>query len=514
MRGFAAFIALALMSIACVSSAQDAAGEWTGVLTAPRGVLHLALHLKRAADGSWTGSLDSLDQGAIGLALGDVHNDVGGLTFNVPIVSGRYEGKWDAPSHSFVGNWSQGSASLALTWRAGRAVIANCHAPDAVASGPVPLPPTSNLLFWTSAQQWVGYPNMEKIFQTHVATRGDHVSPLAKAAKPLDFTFDCDGAVLSVDDYVRDNRVAGLLVIKDGQIVLERYGPGIAPNDRWPSFSVAKSVTSTLIGAAIKDGFIKSLDDPIVTYLPELKGSAYDGVTVRQLLTMTTGVKWNEDYSDPKSDVAAFDDMPVPASGENPILAYMAKLPRAATPGTVFHYDTGEADLTGILLARATKKTLAEYLSEKIWAPDGMQRDAVWVLQPGTNLEVGGCCLSMTLRDEGRFALFLMNGGVIDGRPVLPDSWIADATTNQVPRTAPGRGYGYMWWPQPGGAFAALGIFGQSIYIDPKNRLAIVIQSAWPAAEGRENGGVQALMLAALGRAIAGASPAPTQPRP
>src|SRR5262249_21731411 len=148
--------------------------------------------------------------------------------------------------------------------------------------------------------------------------------------------------------------------------------------DRWTSFSVAKSVTSTLVGAAIADGKIQSLNAPVTDYIHELKGSAYEGVTVRQLLMMSSGVKWSEDYTDPKSDVARAGGGPS-EPGVNPIVSYMRRLPRANPPGSKFHYDTGETDLVGVLVTNAVGKGLAEYASEKIWKPYGMERDAVWM---------------------------------------------------------------------------------------------------------------------------------------
>jgi CubicO group peptidase (beta-lactamase class C family) len=270
-------------------------------------------------------------------------------------------------------------------------------------------------------------------------------------------------------------RASGILVLKDGKIILERYGLGRGPDDRWTSFSVAKSVTSTLIGAAIRDGKIHSLDDPVTRYISELKGSAYEGVTVRELLTMTSGVKWNEDYTDPNSDVAKV-GLSILEPGVNPVVSYMRKLPREAKPGSKFVYKTGETDLAGILLSNAVGKPLAEYLSEKIWKPYGMEQDAIWV-QDVAGHERGGCCISMTLRDYGRFGEFMLDGGTAGGKVVLPAGWIKDATAAHV-RDPP---YGYFWWVIPGG-FEGEGIFGQTVSVLPKDRLVVVINSAWPGA--------------------------------
>jgi CubicO group peptidase (beta-lactamase class C family) len=339
------------------------------------------------------------------------------------------------------------------------------------------LPPQTGFLFWTPAQQRIGYRNIEKIFPTRTVKRGAKVFALPSDSETLTVSYQYQGSQWNTEKFMQANHVAGLLVIQHGKIKLERYGLGQTAHDRWTSFSVGKSVTSTLIGAAIKDGAIKSLESPIVDYIPALKGSAYDGVTVRQLLTMTSGVKWNEDYADPKSDVNQFALGEPGPDGENPIVAYMKKLPREAPPGTKWVYKTGESDLMGVLLARATHKHPAEYLSEKIWSKYGMERDAVWMLDRSGE-ELGGCCISMTLKDYGRFGLFFMQGGKIDGASILPDGWIAEATRAQVPH------YGFQWWvKQDDGSYDAQGIFGQTIHIDPKQDLVIVTSSAWPTAD-------------------------------
>jgi CubicO group peptidase (beta-lactamase class C family) len=296
--------------------------------------------------------------------------------------------------------------------------------------------------------------------------------------------------------------VSGLIIIQHGHILLERYGLGRTEKDRWTSFSVAKSATSSLIGAAIKDEYIKGVDSKVTDYLPELKGTAYDGVTVGDLITMRSGVKWNEDYSDPKSDVAQFSLGKKRADGIDPIEAYMAKLPRAHKPGTVFHYDTGETDLAGILVARTTKKHLADYLSQKIWTRIGAEQDAVWIRDQGDE-ELGGCCLSMTLRDYARFGLFFMHGGVANGEQILPKGWVKAATTSHVKTGEGDIGYGYFWWIHPNGTYEAEGIFGQSIFLDPKKDIVIVTNSAWPTADDDKYWAAQDAYFAAVEKVLA-----------
>ena len=373
------------------------------------------------------------------------------------------------------------------------------------AQAQVPIDPASHagvadILSWRDEKQATGFRTLETIFRTHTIKRGRTVHPLPVAPRQIDPTFTYDGKAWTVDAYMAAYRVSGVLVLKDGKVLLEKYALGRKPTERWTSFSVAKSVTSTLVGAAIQDGHIKSINDPVTRYIPELKGSAYEGVTVRQMLMMSSGVRWNEDYVDPKSDVALAGGS-VTEPGVNPMVSYLRKLPRANPPGAVFNYNTGETDLVGVLVSKATGKTLARYASEKLWKPYGMEQDAAWVTDPGDQ-ERGGCCLSMTLRDYGRVGQFILDGGKAGGKQVLPPWWIAQATTKQIDNGD--AGYGYFWWMRPSGAYEAIGIFGQSIATFRDERLIVVVNSAWPAATGRELSMARAAFIEAARAAAKG----------
>ncbi|HEY1879579.1 MAG TPA: serine hydrolase domain-containing protein [Caulobacteraceae bacterium] len=384
-----------------------------------------------------------------------------------------------------------------MKWILAGALVAGALTGAAFAEPAATLPAPDRVLFWTPAEQVVGYRNMEKIFPTRPARRGPAEARLPHDPGPFDVSYSFDGSTMNAARFMERNRVSGLIVVQHGRILLERYGLGRKDTDRWTSFSVAKSITSTLIGAAIRDGYIAGLDAPVTRYMPELAGSAYDGATVGDLITMRSGVKWNEDYADPKSDVARFASSSASHDGVDPIEAYMAKLPRAHQPGTVFHYDTGETDLAGLLVARATKKHLADYLSEKIWSKIGAEQDAVWVLD-GAGMEHGGCCISMTLRDYARFGLFFMRGG----QGVLPEGWVKDASTAHVATGYPGVGYGYFWWIGQDGSYAAEGVFGQEIYLDPRHDLVVVANSAWAHADDGADWGSMAAFMAAVSRTV------------
>jgi CubicO group peptidase (beta-lactamase class C family) len=358
--------------------------------------------------------------------------------------------------------------------------LAACNSAPPTASDA--LPKDQNVLFWKQDQRDAAFRQMEKLVKTNAIPAGDAVYPLA-AGTPL--------MVPGVDiaAYMASQRSAGLVIVHDGKVRFEKYALGQDASGRWTSFSVAKSMTSTLVGAAIKDGYIKSLDDKVTQYIPGLKGSVYDDVTVLQLLTMTSGVQWNEDYTDPKSDVALFNLHKAPA-GEDVTVSFMKGLPREAPAGSKWVYKTGETNLIGVLVSSATGKTVSAYLAEKIWGPFGMEQDAVWMLGP-TGHEISGCCISASLRDYARFGQFIMGGGIADGKAVLPDGWIAAATTKQADIGTPGRGYGYQWWTNDDGSFAAQGIFGQGIFIDPKRKLVIATNGNWPTATDPDGVGAE-----------------------
>lgn len=364
-----------------------------------------------------------------------------------------------------------------------------------IAKPPVALTPQNSarlsqvgaeILFWSQAQRDANFPHMEEHFPGTMAKASPRPYPL-RPGKPL--------KLAGVDAFMTANNTAGLIVVQDGRVRLERYARGYSRAGRYTSFSVAKSLTSTLVGAAIRDGFIKSVDDPVTRYIPDLAGSAYDGVTVRQVLTMTSGVKWNEDYTDPNSDVARMYAKPLPP-GVDPTVAYLRTLTREAAPGTKWVYKTGETNLIGVLVQNATHKSLTDYAEEKIWRPFGMERDLFWMID-GSGRNIGGCCLSASMRDYARIGLFALSGG----KGGVPDGWFADATKASSP-VGDGRGYGYQWWINADGTFQAQGIFGQLIHADPKRRLVIAISSAWPKATGRELSAARAEFLGRIKAAL------------
>jgi CubicO group peptidase (beta-lactamase class C family) len=357
-----------------------------------------------------------------------------------------------------------------------------------------------SLLALTADQQISIYKNIEGSFAVRTAKRGStvHALPMAERQIAPRVTWG-DKTYADIDVFMQDARMSGILILKNGQIVFERYALGRKPEDRWTSFSVGKSVTSILLGAALQDGYIKSLDESVTKYIPQLKGSCYDGVNIRQLITMTSGAKWNEDYTDMNSDVARASAWPG-EPGMNPLVSYMRRLPCEAEAGTKFVYKTGETDMAGILVANATGKSLAQYMSEKLWKPYGMERDAIWMVDRGS-MERGGCCISMTLRDYGRVGLFMLEGGKAGSKQVVPSWYVKEATSNQLKPPAQGD-YGYFWWGRGGDGYSAQGIYGQQIRIVPKDNLIVVINAAYPKATDRTLSAAQNAVLSAAREAL------------
>ncbi len=350
------------------------------------------------------------------------------------------------------------------------------------------------ILFWTPEQQVAGYRNMDRIVPVRWIKASKSPLQLREAPINLDAVeLATAGAKMTVADYFIQQSVAGLLVIKNGAIVYERYGLGNDLNSRWISYSVAKSVTSMLLGAAILDGYIGSVDEKVTDYLPRLKGSGYDQARIKDILHMASGVEWDETYADPEADINQVSWQTLE------LYKYLAAKPAVGIAGEIFNYNTAETNLVGTLLRSAIGNNLSTYLEEKIWQPFGMESDASWDLTEEGGGEFGGCCINATLRDYGRLGLFALNNGRLpDGKAVLPRNWMQDSTT---PSKGSSR-YGYLWWIGQNGAFEASGIFGQGILINPVENLVIALHSARPDASKDEDWALQSALYKAIAEAL------------
>ena len=332
----------------------------------------------------------------------------------------------------------------------------------------------NGILFWGPDQQVYGFPRLAELYPTRSIQGQEVPLQLPIRLSNLDaFSYSYAEQTHTVESHMQSERTAGLLVIQNGEIKVERYGLEHHANAPWVSFSVTKSVVSMLFGAAVKDGYIASIDDPVSDYLPVFEGSPYADVSIKHILQMASGVAWNEDYADPASNI-------VNLPGEEMAgFKYMRNLPRVAKPGTVFNYNTGETNIAGAILRKAVGKNLSDYASEKVFLPGGISNTANWLLGAPNGKEFAGCCISANLRDYGRIGLFaLQNSQASSPSSPLAPNWMQQSTT-----PSPGYdGYGYFWWLTDSGVYSAQGVFGQFIFVDANRDLVIVLQSAWPEA--------------------------------
>jgi CubicO group peptidase (beta-lactamase class C family) len=357
------------------------------------------------------------------------------------------------------------------------------------------LPKAEDFLLWPPNVQAYGYRIVDKLFNSRTIRKGSATRPLAYGNR-VQLNYRCESGTFSPEEFMDRNSLSGLLVLKNGKVVLEQYGLGLLPGDRWSTMSTVKSITATLVGVAVHDGAIGSLEDPVTKYVPSLVGSLYEAVTVKHLLTMSSGMKWNEDYADKQSDVNRYSKSL--ADGEpGGVFEILKALPRAHAAGTHWHYNTGDTFLLGAVLRAAVDMPLADYLSQRIWRPCGMEFDAFYTLESPGGLEIGGSRAGIALRDFGRFANFVLDDGVVDGKRLLPEGW--NETANQLShtfsdldraalpdiRSAGMNGYGYSWWIGEDGALMAQGFAGQRIYINRAQSLAIITLGAFPQARYR-----------------------------
>lgn len=352
-----------------------------------------------------------------------------------------------------------------------------------------------SLLFLSQEDRQTAFGNIAAMSTTRTVSTGDDYLELASEPRDWnEFSYVVDGVSYTLDDYFSRPASRGLLVVQDGKVLLERYAEGNDEETRWVSFSVTKSVTSLLIGAAIKDGYIANVDELVSDYIPRLKETSYGDVRIKDVLHMASGVGWDEDYASQVSDVAI-----AGAYNGVQLVNYLADLPKVAEPGEKFNYNTGETNLAGELLRSAIGNNASTYLEHKIWKPFGMEHDAYWLISGEGGVETGGCCINATLRDYARIGLFVLaDGKLSDGTRVVPEGWIEESTSPSEGSDS----YGYLWWLYDEGAFSARGIFQQRIFIDPARNAVIATHGNALNAVGDEDAAHTDAIIMALRKAI------------
>jgi CubicO group peptidase (beta-lactamase class C family) len=335
-----------------------------------------------------------------------------------------------------------------------------------------------------------------------------HSSPLTRSCEPFKFSYRFDGQQYSLEDYLARHPATGFLIAKGPNILVERYQYGRRDTDRFVSQSVAKTITAMLFGIAVKDGKIRSLDDRAQDYVADLKGSAYGETSLRALLSMSSGVAWSETYG-PGDDISKFGRDLFRPNMPGAAVLLRGYNSREVPEGTRFHYASSETEVLGLVLAAATGERLTDYASTRLWKPMGAEADATWSADRKGDI-LGFCCFSARLRDFARFGLLLAN----DGAGIVPESWVIEATSApagswRAPRKAtPFYGYGYQTWLMPDGRmFAALGIHGQAIFVDPASKLVLVHTAARVRPSGDPAGRELSALWYALVRQLGGNGP-------
>jgi CubicO group peptidase (beta-lactamase class C family) len=338
------------------------------------------------------------------------------------------------------------------------------------------------LRLFNGAPQVESFRNMATIRPCRVLRRADQPRPFAEGATgELPRAHRFRDAPRSTEEFLAETETVGLMVVKDGRVRIERYWLGQDATMPWTSFSVVKSMVSALIGIALQDRLIDSIDRDLTHYLPELKASAFDGVSIRTVLQMSSGMRWNENYGDPDAEITRYGI----AMDGGSLDAIAVQSVREYAPDTHFRYNSMETHVLGMLLVKIARCSLSDLLREKIWNPCGMEDDAFFGID-GKGMEgaAGGLCA--TLRDYAKFGQLYLDEGACGGRQIVPAAWVRASTRATAPHVEPGAlmpghpfGYGYQWWlPDGSGVYSAIGIYNQFVYVDPARRVVIAKNSA------------------------------------
>lgn len=337
-----------------------------------------------------------------------------------------------------------------------------------------------------------------------VATSGTP-STLRRTSTEFRPVYGYDGRIRTLQDYLDRHPVTGLLIARADTILSENYQYARSDSDRFLSQSMAKTVVGLLVGIAVSEGAIRSIDDLVAQYVPELAGTEYGATPIRALLQMSSGIGFSETYQG-DDDVARLGRALFPRGSPGAVAAVRQFNNRIAPPGTLFNYSSADTEVLGLVLGHAVRTTIAEYLSTRIWRKLGAEADAAWAID-STGQEITFCCMVATLRDWARLGLMLANDGHWNGQQIVPRQWLLDATSLDSHRTdlAPGRlspvlGYGYQVWISAGERrrFSLLGVHGQSLLVDPVTRMVLVHTAVRPNASGGPSG----VELAALWYAV------------
>ena len=346
----------------------------------------------------------------------------------------------------------------------------------------------------------LSFRTMEQIFTTREVPRSGPVWTLPKSEHALDFTYTWQGNRIAAGDFLERTYTNALLVIKDGRIVVERYRNGSDERSRFIGWSMTKSITSVLVGCALAEGRIESLDKAISDYLPELKGGAYDGVSIRHVMQMRSGVDYEERYDFANPGRAASNHINSLVRNTTRFADAARALPRIHPPGEFFQYKTIDTAVLGWLVERVTRGSVAAYTARCLWEPLGAESNGFYIMDgaPGVGREFSGAGFNATLRDFGRFGQMMLQGGIADGRRIVSEDWVKQSTAPFGPEDNRRGGYGLQWWTLGGGTYSAIGLQGQYVFVDPATRTVVVKLSYFPPGDNtRQDEETQAFLRAA-----------------
>lgn len=375
--------------------------------------------------------------------------------------------------------------------------------PPLVIDPPSDVPVAVQILRWEMLNGGVNslmFRSMDELFTTRTVARSGPVWHLPRSEQALDFSYQWQGETLDARDVLERTYTNALLIMKGGKVVSEIYRNNSNERSRFVGWSMTKSITSALVGCALADGHIDSLDMPISDYLPELAGGGYDGVSIRHVMQMRSGVEYEERYDFANPGTAASNHIAALVRNTARFADVARTLPRIHEPGMQFQYKTIDTAVLGWLIERATGGSVAAYTASCLWEPLGAEADGYYIMDgpPGVGREFSGAGFNATLRDFARFGQMMLNGGVADGRRIVSEEWVRASTGPSGPTGVQRGGYGLQWWMiGDGGAYAAIGLQGQYIYIDPASETVVVKMSYYPPGDNRAEGETVAFLEAA-----------------
>jgi CubicO group peptidase (beta-lactamase class C family) len=374
---------------------------------------------------------------------------------------------------------------------------------------PLAIEPSSNVSVAVQILRWemlegdvnsLMFRSMDELFTTRTVARSGPVWELPHEDRSLDFTYQWQGETRPADEVLERTYTNALLIMKDGRIVSEIYRNNSNERSRFIGWSMTKSITSVLVGCALADDYIDSLDTPISDSLPELKGGGYDGVSIRHVMQMRSGVDYQERYDFANPGTAASNHIAALVRNTARFADVARTLPRIHEPGELFQYKTIDTAVLGWLIERATGGSVAAYTASCLWEPLGAESDGYYIMDglPGVGREFSGAGFNATLRDFARFGQMMLDGGIADGRRIVSEDWVQQSTGPSGETGEQRGGYGLQWWMVgQDNAYAAIGLQGQYIYIDPATRTVVVKLSYYPPGDNRADGEVQAFLEAA-----------------